>query len=77
LLHVGAVDCIKAHNKWKATLHSINEKNSQKDTKSTVSQRGKKKSIETITKSIASKTKTKIKKGKEPKMSKIERKTIF
>ena len=75
-----AKDCIKTHKRWKATLNSIQEPDLQENIRTRKYCRGKRKTTQTIAKSISSNIETKSKKytNEEPvKMSKMERKASF
>ena len=80
LFHVEAIDCIKAHKKWRATLHSLHAKGNEQDIKTRKSRRGKRKAAHTIAKSISSQNETKLKSQEAPETTKMlwtERKRAF
>ena len=76
LFHVEATDCIKAHKKWRTTLHPLQAKGNE----TRKSWRGKKKAAHTIVKSTPSQNETKLKSpeaSETSKMSWMERKRAF
>ena len=80
LFHVEASDCIKAHNKWKTTLHSLQSKGKDQDMKTRKTRRGRWKAAQTRVKSIPSQKETNLKShetSETSKMSWTERKTAF